>query len=76
MSEEEIIGYFKQRYLNSKVNNYIFTKINDFKILDNIPDICNITLLDNETDVSFAQNIKIDLQEINVNDILSHTLIY
>lgn len=72
MSEEEIIRYFKQRYLNSKVNNYIFTKINDFKILDNIPDICWITLPD--SDINNAENIKINLKEIEVKDILSYTL--
>lgn len=74
MLEEEIINEFKHRYLNSKVNNYIFTGIDDFRMLDNIPDRCSITLPDNDLDIDFAENIKIDLEEVDVRDILSYTL--
>lgn len=74
MLKKEIIGEFKYRRLNSKVNNYIFTGVYDFKILGSIPDKCNITLPENDIDVSFADNIRIDLKEINVKDILSYTL--
>lgn len=74
MKKEEIIELFKKRYLNSKVNSYIFTRIDDFNILDNIPNKCNIIMPDNDIDVPFAENIKIDLQEVDVKDILSYAL--
>lgn len=74
MLEEEIIGEFKHRYLNSKINSYIFALIDDFKILGSIPDRCSITLPENDISVDFAENIKIDLKEIDVKDILSYTL--
>lgn len=74
MKEEEIIEQFRQRYINSKVNNYIFTGIDNFKILDSIPNKCDIILPDNDIDVPFAENIKIDFQEVDVKNILSYTL--
>lgn len=74
MLEEEIIGEFKHRFLNSKVNNYIFTSIDDFRMLDKIPGRCNITLPDNDINIDFAENIKINLKEIEVREILSYTL--
>jgi len=74
MLEEEIIQEFKHRYLNLKTNNYIFCKFDNFDILDNIPDRCSISIAESNVDIEFAQNIKIDLREVNVRDILSYTL--
>lgn len=74
MSEQEIIQLFNDRYLNSKTNNFIFSRIDDFSILDHIPDKCCISTPENDIDIDFAQNIKIDLAEVNVKDILSYTL--
>ena len=74
MSEQEIIRLFNDRYLNSKTNNFIFAGIDDFSILDHIPDQCCISTPENDIDIDFAQNIKIDLAEVNVKDILSYTL--
>lgn len=74
MSEQEIIQLFNDRYLNSKTNNFIFTGIDDFSILDYIPEQCCISTTENDIDIDFAQNIKIDLAEVNVKDILSYTL--
>lgn len=74
MLEEEIIEIFRYRDLNSKTNNYIFTGTHDFQILDHIPDTCSISTVDYIMDIDFAQNIKIDLEEIAVKDILSYVL--
>lgn len=73
-NKEEILNLFNSRYLNSKTNNYIFTGIDDFKILDDISNRCSIRILENDIDVEFAQNIKIDLNEINIKNILSYIL--
>lgn len=89
MLEEEIIEEFRHRDLNCKTNNYIFTGISDFQILNRIPDKCSISMpeykLDidfvpniyfdlEELDIDFASNIKINLEEIAVKDILSYVL--
>lgn len=74
MTEREILEEFKHRYLNLKTNNYIFCEIDDFKILDNIPDRCSISIAESSIDIEYALNIKIDLKEVNVKDILSYTL--
>ena len=74
MPEAEIIALFEQRYLNSKTNNFIFTGINTFEILDDIPDKCDISMSDSDMEVEAAENIKIDMEEVNVKDILSYAL--
>lgn len=74
MLKEEIIDIFKYRCLNSKVNNFIFCEMDDFMILDKIPERCSISTPENNIDIDFAQNIKIDLSEVAVKDILSYTL--
>lgn len=74
MFEEKIIETFCDRTINSKVNNYIFTGVEDFKILDKIPDKCGISFCENAIDIPFAQNIKIDLAKINLREVLTFTL--
>lgn len=74
MTETEILEEFKHRYLNLKTNNYIFCEIEDFKILDNIPGRCSISISESDIDIPYAINVKIDLKEVNVKDILSYTL--
>lgn len=72
MTETEIIKEFKYRYLNTKTNNYIFCELDNFSILDNIPDRCSLKIAESNLDIEYAQNIKIDLKEVNVKDILSY----
>jgi hypothetical protein len=74
MSENEILEEFKHRYLNLKTNNFIFCEVTNFSILDNIPDVCSISIAESNVDIEYAQNIKIDLKEVNVRNILSYTL--
>lgn len=74
MTKQEIIEEFKRRYINSKNNNYIFTEINDFGILDDIPDVCSISMPDTTLDIEYAHNIKINLDEVEVRNVLSYTL--
>lgn len=75
MPEKEVIELlFQRRYLNSKTNNYIFTDLDNFGILDDIPDKCSISTSENELDVEYAENIKINMKDVNVKDILSYTL--
>lgn len=74
MTESEILEEFKYRYINTKTNNYIFCGVQDFKILDNIPDVCNLSIAESNVDIKCALNIKIDFKEVNVKDILTYTL--
>ena len=74
MSEEEILELFSYRYFNSKTNNYIFSEICDFRILDNISDTCNISTFEDSINIDYAQNIKINLYEVNIKEIFSYVL--
>lgn len=76
MLEQEIIELFNVRHLNAKTNNYIFSGIDDFIILDSIPDECSISINDNEDnlDIQVANNIKIDLAEVKIEEILYYVL--
>lgn len=74
MTEKEILEEFNYRYLNSKTNNYIFCDVDDFTILDKIPDKCSVSLSENDVNIDYAQNIKIDLREVNVRDLLTYIL--
>lgn len=74
MSEKEILELFRYRYLNSKTNNYIFSEIKNFDILKSIPDNCIISISECNLDIDKAINIKIDLEEIEVKDILKYSL--
>lgn len=74
MLENEVIEEFKYRYLNSKNNNYIFCEVEDNTILDKIPEQCDINESDSYHDIKTSQNIKIDLKEIKVKDIISYVL--
>lgn len=74
MNEEEIINIFCDRTINTKVNNYIFAGVEDFKILDLIPNRCGISFQEYGIDIPFAQNIKIDLAETNLREVLTFTL--
>lgn len=74
MEKDAIIELFKDRELNCKNNNYIFSNVDDFKIINNIPDFCFITFLDNYLDMGLATNVKVDLNHISINDILTYTL--
>lgn len=74
MLEKEILELFKCRYLNEKTNNYIFTGVDDYKILDKIPKCCGISLPENDINIDFAQNIIVDFNVVKVKDILNYVL--
>ena len=74
MTENEILKEFNSRYLNSKTNNYIFCEMENFNMLDSIPDFCNIRMDDCDTNIEYANNIKIDLKKVEVKDILTYIL--
>lgn len=74
MEKEEILRIFKDRELNCKNNNYIFSNMNNFDLLKGIPDFCFVTLSDNYLDIGFAKNVLIDLNMVPINDILTYTL--
>ena len=72
MTKQEILENFRHRNLNLKTNNYIFCGVNDLSILDKIPSVCSIS--STESDIDYAINVKIDLEEVNVKDVLSYIL--
>lgn len=74
MTKSEILQEFNYRYINSKNNNYIFTGVKDFAIVDEIPDICSISLPDSFLDIDYAYNIKIDLNQVEVREILVYIM--
>lgn len=74
MTEQEILENFRHRNLNLKTNNYIFCGVNDLSILDKIPSVCSISSTESNIDIDYAINVKIDLEEVNVKDVLSYTL--
>ena len=74
MTEQEILENFSHRNLNLKTNNYIFCGVNDLSILDKIPTVCSISSTESDIDIDYAINVKIDLEEVNVQDVLSYTL--
>ncbi len=43
-------------------------------MLDTIPSRCGISIPENNIDIEYAQNIKINLADVNVKDILTYTL--
>lgn len=74
MTEKEIISLFKYRYFNTKTNNYIFSELDDFSIVDKIPKKCNIKIAESDFSIDCAINIKIDLSKIEFKDILTYIL--
>lgn len=74
MTEQEILENFRYRNLNLKTNNYIFCGANDLSILDKIPSVCSISSTESDIDIDYAINVKIDLEEVNIKDVLSYTL--
>lgn len=76
MTLDEMIYYLNNRQLNNKTNNLIIF-LDDIKsLLDNISNTSNISFSDNDIDVDIALNIKIDLKEVSVNDILEYSINY
>lgn len=74
MFENEIIDVFKSRQLNIKNNNYIFSNNSDFSILDKLPGLCGISCDGYDIEIDMAYNIKVDLKEVAVKDILTYVL--
>ena len=65
---------FNKRILNYKTNNYIFTGIDDLYLLDSIPEITSISYPDNDINIDYAINIKIDLKDEELKDVLTYVL--
>lgn len=76
MTYEEILENLKSRKLNSKTNNMIIIGNDLNKLLNDIPKTTEIVFLDNVVDEEYALNVKIDLLQIDVNDILTYVLNY
>ena len=68
MDYEDIINELTNRYLNDKTNNLIVIGDYSSDIIDNIPNEC---LINNNR---VAKNIKIDLSNIEVNNIFQYIL--
>ena len=76
MTNDELLTYLKSRRLNNKTNNMIIVGDELSTLIDQIPDTTGISFIDNDIDVANALNIKIDLSEIDVKDILTYVLNY
>ncbi len=73
--EEEVFELFQERIFNTKTNHYIFTGLTDFTILEKIPEKTNIRILEEDfQDIREAQNVKIDLCQVQLSDILSYVV--
>lgn len=76
MTKEEITEIFNYRELNSKTNNMIIIGTDSRDLFESLPDTTGISFLENNITIDTAINIKIDLTEINVKDILNYVLNY
>ena len=76
MTKEEITEIFNYRELNSKTNNMIIIGTDSRDLVESLPDTTGISFLENNNTIDTAINIKIDLTEINVKDILTYVLNY
>lgn len=76
MTKEEITEIFNYRELNSKTNNMIIIGTDSRDLVESLPDTTDIAFLENSITIDTAINIKIDLTEINVKDILTYVLNY
>ena len=74
MTIEELLRYLKSRQLNPKTNNIIIIGNYSNNLIDEIPNATSVSFLNNDIDIDFASNIKIDLSKTNVKDILTYTL--
>ena len=75
MNEKEILGLFSYRVLSDN-NNYLFTNIDDFGIIDKIPQTCNIALSQKRLSIPKANNIKLDIAKLQIESILRESLFY
>ena len=76
MTKEEITEIFNYRELNSKTNNMIIIGTDSRDLVESLPDTTDISFFKNSITIDTAINIKIDLTEINVKDILTYVLNY
>ncbi len=74
MTEDELLEYFKSRELNSKTNHMIIVGEKSNSLLDDIPNVTDISFVDDVIEENVAINIKIDLLDTSVKDILTYTL--
>ena len=76
MTKEEFINLLTTRTLNNKNNNMIIVTENPKDLVHSIPNTCAVSFNDNDIDDKISLNIKIDLSQINVHDILTYVLNY
>lgn len=76
MTIDELLTYLKSRQLNNKTNNLIIVGDKLNALIDDIPDVIDISFIDDDIDVDVALNIKIDLSKVSVKDILTYSLSY
>lgn len=75
MSWTEILELFYKRFFNIKTNNYIFTGVEDLGLINSIPFSTSIFYPDNDINIESAINIKIDLNDVELKNILTYILV-
>jgi len=70
MNSNELIGELSMRRLNTKTNNMIVIGEYTEELVDDIPETCVVTLPEEEQLVQ-VDNIKVDLSQVRVEDILT-----
>ena len=76
MNDKKILTMFSDRTLGCSTNNYIFSLVDDFEVLDKIPSRCWIDLPEHNISINHSHNIKINLDEVFIEDILTYSLAY
>ncbi len=74
MNDKKILTMFSDRTLGCSTNNYIFSSVNNFEVVDTIPSRCFVELPEHNIDIDCSYNIKINLNEVCVEDILTYSL--
>ena len=76
MTIEEMKEMLHFREITSKHNNMIIVSNDSNELINAIPDLTGISFPDNNIDIEDAINIKIDLAEIALKDVLTYALNY
>ena len=73
MTEKDVLNLFKYRVIKEN-NNYLFTDVQDMGIIDKIPENCSLSFATTGIGIPYANNIKIDLQNTYVENILRDSM--
>ena len=76
MTNNELLDIISNIQINNKTNNMIISSDNYIYVMKNIPKYSSISFKSCDINTDIALNIKIDLNEVKVNDILTYTLNY